>query len=427
MKRIGRLAAIGAALLAGSLAVWAAPAPSISELSFFGDVFEMVRQDYVEPVSDKQLIDGTIRGLFAALDPLSAYFDADEYKKLQDDESNDSGSIGLKVTLVDGYVVVVSPMDGSPASRANLQPGDQIGKVDGELLVGLTLSEAQAKMRGKVKSAVKLTIRRGNEAPFDIALVRDSTRTLRVRSDIERDVGYIRISTFNKQTATDLNTAIREIKNKPGSNLKGVILDLRNNAVGQLDHAVAVCNLFFSKGPIVSTRGRQVESSITVEARGDDMLAGLPMVVLINGGSASASEIVAGALQDRHRAIILGTRSFGQGSAQTIIPIPGYGAIRLTTSRYYTPSGHPIQSKGIEPDVVVEQMRLEPLAEEGGQHEGDLKRSLKNDQPADQSAEKSGGSLRSSPDSDTHISREDYQLARAFDLIRGISLYHTQY
>src|SRR6266850_31522 len=289
------------------------------------------------------------------------------------------GGLGSEVAMENGLVKVVSPIDDTPAARAGLKPGDLITHLDGEPVQGMTLPEAVEKMRGPVSNEIKLTIRREGRDPFDVKLTRATIKIQSVRSHIEGDnIGYIRVTTFNEQTDAGLNNAMKSLKQQAGNKLVGVVLDLRNNPGGLLDQAVAVSDAFLEKGEIVSTRGRRGEDAQRYNARAGDIAAGLPMVVLINGGSASASEIVAGALQDHHRAILLGTRSFGKGSVQTIIPIPGHGAIRLTTARYYTPSGRSIQAKGIEPDIKVEQAKVEVIAGPQFRSEAELPGALQN-------------------------------------------------
>src|SRR5438552_15272643 len=297
------------------------------------------------------------------------------------------GGLGIEVSMGDGLVKGVSPIDDTPAARAGLKPGDLITHLDGDPVQGMTLPEAVEKMRGPVSSEIKLTIRREGRDPFDVKLTRATIKIQSVRSHLEGDnIGYIRVTTFNEQTDTGLNNAMKNLKQQAGNKLSGVILDLRNNPGGLLDQAVAVSDAFLDKGEIVSTRGRRSEDAQRYNARQGDIAGGLPMVVLINGGSASASEIVAGALQDHHRAVLLGTRSFGKGSVQTIIPLPGHGAMRLTTARDYTHSGRSIQAKGIDPDILVEPAKIEKMAQAGIRHEADLRGALKNtDKAASQS------------------------------------------
>jgi len=326
------------------------------QLDLFGDVLERVRSDYVEKPDDAMLIDAAINGMLAALDPHSAYLNPKSFKDMQVQTRGEFGGLGIEVTMENGVVKVVSPIDDTPAAKAGLQTNDLITHLDGEQIVGLTLEQAVEKMRGPVNTPITLTIiRKGREDPFDVKIVRDVIRINAVKARQEGDVVYVKISTFNEQTHANLVKAVDGLKKTIGKNLKGYVIDLRGNPGGLLDQAIAVSDDFLDKGAIVLTKGRSLEETQRANARPGDIADGKPMVVLINGGSASASEIVAGALQDHKRAKIIGTRSFGKGSVQTIIPLGSNGAIRLTTARYYTPSGRSIQAKGIEPDVVVEQ------------------------------------------------------------------------
>ncbi len=326
------------------------------------------------------------------------------------------GGLGIEVTMENGVVKVVSPIDDTPASKAGIEAGDFITQIDGQAVTGMSLSDAVEKMRGPIDSKIKLTlVRKGKDQPFDVTLTRAVIKISPVRSHAEGDVGYVRLSSFSEQSSQAVTDAVAALKKKLGKNMRGLVLDLRNDPGGLLDQAIAVADAFIDKGEIVSTRGRRPDSIQRFNARPGDILNGLPMVVLINGGSASASEIVAGALQDHHRAIVMGTQSFGKGSVQTIMPIAGEGAIRLTTARYYTPSGGSIQARGIVPDIEVHQAKVEVQNDTGGQHEADLRGRLTNDQaPA-----------TSTPNADAEPTTDvtDYQLARAVDLLRGIALY----
>src|SRR5580700_2135397 len=373
MKRLGLVAVLAGVLMILPLrqdvgaAATTNTAETYKELNLFGDVFEKVRSDYVDEVSDDTLIEGAINGMLTSLDPHSNYLNTKNFNDMKVQTRGEFGGLGIEVSMESGLVKVVSPIDDTPAARAGLKPGDLITHLDGDPVQGMTLPEAVEKMRGPVSSEIKLTIRREGRDPFDVKLIRATIRIQSVRSHIEGDnIGYIRVTTFNEQTDTGLNNAMKNLKQQAGNKLSGVILDLRNNPGGLLDQAVAVADAFLEKGEIVSTRGRRSEDAQRYNARPGDIAAGLPVAVLINGGSASASEIVAGALQDHHRAILLGTRSFGKGSVQTIIPLPGHGAMRLTTARYYTPSGRSIQAKGIDPDIVVEAAKIEHPAGDAG-------------------------------------------------------------
>ncbi|MEX2644375.1 MAG: S41 family peptidase [Acetobacterales bacterium] len=347
-------------------------------LNLFGDVFERVRVEYVEEAADKKLIEAAINGMLTDLDPHSSYLDADSFKEMQVQTRGEFGGLGIEVTMENGLVKVVSPIDGTPAERAGIQPGDLITHLEGEPVTGMSLSEAVKLMRGPVNSALKLTIRRGEQEPFEVSITRDVIRIKSVRSRLEGSVGYLRITSFNEQTDVGLRNAVRDLQETAGSPLMGYVLDLRNNPGGLLDQAVAVSDAFLDQGEVVSTRSRRPEEGQRFNARPGDLIEGKPLVVLINGGSASASEIVAGALQDHRRALVLGTKSFGKGSVQTIIPLQNYGAMRLTTARYYTPSGRSIQAVGIEPDIIVEQARIETLAAAAERrHEADLRGALR--------------------------------------------------
>jgi carboxyl-terminal processing protease len=411
------------------------------QLNLFGEVFERVRSDYVEETQDRKLIEDAINGMLTALDPHSSYMNARTYRDMQVQTRGEFGGLGIEVTMENGLVKVVSPIDDTPAFRAGLKPGDLISHLDGEQVMGLTLQEAVDKMRGPVNSAIKLTVRRGNQEPFDITLTRAIVKIQSVRSRTEGDLGYIRVTSFTEQTDLGVRNAVQKIREQLGSKLAGVVLDLRNNPGGLLDQAVAVSDDFLDKGEIVSTRGRRSDDAQRFNAKSGDVLNGLPLVVIVNGGSASASEIVAGALQDHRRAIVLGTKTFGKGSVQTIIPLGGQGAIRLTTARYYTPSGRSIQAQGIEPDIVVEPARIEKVDQPRGRREADLRGALRNDQsrqnpqggPAPTQppgAQPPSPQTAPAPDSEveplTIDSPGDYQLARAFDLLRGLALYNKR-
>lgn len=333
------------------------------ELNLFGDVFERVRSQYVEPVTDKELIETAVNGMLTALDPHSSYLDEDGFGDMQVSTKGEFGGLGIEVTMENGFVKVVSPIDETPAYEAGVLAGDYVTHIDKEPVMGLTLGEAVDKMRGLVGTDIILTIaREGSEGPEDITITRDVIKIKSVRSEIKNNTGYVRITTFSQNTHDGLKKALKEFDEELGNKLAGYVLDLRNNPGGLLDQAIAVSDTFMDKGEIVSTRGREEEDTRRDNATPGDLGHGLPIVVLINGGSASASEIVAGALQDHKRAIILGTQSFGKGSVQTVIPLPGHGAMRLTTARYYTPSGSSIQAKGIEPDIIVEPAKVERVS-----------------------------------------------------------------
>jgi len=423
MKRSGLFAAAVVAVALFSLHQdLGAASPNSEEtykqLKLFGEVFERVRADYVDDVSDNSLVESAINGMLTSLDPHSNYLNTKNFNDMKVQTRGEFGGLGIEVSMENGLVKVVSPIDDTPAARAGLKPGDLITHLDGDPVQGMTLPEAVEKMRGPVSSEIKLTIRREGRDPFDVKLIRATIKIQSVRSHLEGDnIGYVRVTTFNEQTDTGLNNAMKNLKQQAGNKLVGVILDLRNNPGGLLDQAVAVSDAFLEKGEIVSTRGRRGEDAQRYNARAGDIAAGLPMVVLINGGSASASEIVAGALQDHHRAILLGTRSFGKGSVQTIIPLPGHGAMRLTTARYYTPSGRSIQAKGIDPDIIVEAAKIEKPPEKG-----EAKAATATDLKRDDAVE--GGAEQSSVDPSIMGTPADYQLTRAVDMLRGIALFN---
>lgn len=398
------------------------------QLSLLGDVFEKVRAQYVEEVSDEQLVEAAINGMLTSLDPHSSYLSPKSFQDMRVQTKGEFGGLGIEVTMENGYVKVVSPIDDTPASEAGLQPGDYITHLDGEAVLGLTLSEAVERMRGKVGTPINLTIRRAQEEPFDVEITRDIITIKSVRSRVIEDIGYIRITTFNEQTTVGLQEAVSEIKEELGDSLHGFVIDLRNNPGGLLDQAISVTDAFLERGEIVSTRGREEANASRVNATAGDITDGKPVVVLINGGSASASEIVAGALQDHRRAIVLGTQSFGKGSVQTILPLQGNAAMRLTTARYYTPSGRSIQAKGIEPDIKVELAKIEKIEEGRRRREADLRGALGNpDQPG---AEPSSTETMPDPGEAAAESNddplEDYQLARAVDLLRGYHLFQNR-
>ncbi len=423
------LAAIAALVLTLPIGILTAQEKSSAtyrQLNLFGDVFERVRSDYVEEVSDKELIENAINGMLTALDPHSSYLNEKNYRDMQVQTKGEFGGLGIEVTLENGLVKVVSPIDDTPAFRAGIQPQDLITHLDGEQVLGLTLQQAVERMRGKVNTDIRLTIRRKGRKPFDVTLTRAIIKIRSVRSRIERkNIGYVRITSFNEQTHKGLIKAMEKLRADAEGGLKGIVLDLRNNPGGLLDQAVAVADAFLDKGEIVSTRSRRKENAQRFNARPGDLAKVLPIVVLINGGSASASEIVAGALQDHGRAIIMGTRSFGKGSVQTIVPLPGQGAMRLTTSRYYTPSGRSIQAKGIDPDIVIEQSRVEPINQGSRRSEADLRGALTNDSLGDGSKKKDETAKKDEKkdEKDAKPKVSDYQLNRAVDLLRGIALF----
>lgn len=405
------------------------------QLNLFGDVFERVRAQYVEDVSDEELIEAAINGMLTDLDPHSAYLDEDSFKDMRIQTRGEFGGLGIEVTMENGFVKVVSPIDDTPAFRAGVQAGDLITHIDDNPVMGMSLSDAVDKMRGKVGTKIDITIRReGVAEPIEITITRDVIRIESVRHRTEGNIGYIRITQFNQNTEGGLKEAIEDIGDELEQDVKGYVLDLRNNPGGLLDQAIAVSDAFLDKGEIVSTRGRHEKDTKRDNATSGDLVDGKPMVVLINGGSASASEIVAGALQDHRRAIVMGTKSFGKGSVQTVVSLPGHGAMRLTTARYYTPSGRSIQAKGIEPDITVEQARIESVGYKRVR-ESDLRGAL--DKPGTAERDKQDDAPEAGSDADGETSEnkddekddkvEDYQLSRALDILRGLSLYRERY
>jgi carboxyl-terminal processing protease len=401
------------ALLTGS-AARAAVSDTYRELNLFGDVFERVRADYVERPDDSKLVESAINGMLAGLDPHSSYMDPKSFRDMQVQTRGEFGGLGIEVTMEDGLVKVVAPIDDTPAAKAGVMANDIITHLDDEAVQGLTLNQAVDKMRGPVNTKIKLTImRKGADKPIEVSIVRDIIRVKSVRWHPEGgDVGYIRITQFNEQTTDGLKQAINDLNSQLGADkVKGYVVDLRNNPGGLLDQAISVSDTFLEKGEIVSTRGRNPEETQRFNARPGDMTKGKPLIVLINGGSASASEIVAGALQDHKRATLIGTRSFGKGSVQTIIPLgAGNGALRLTTARYYTPAGRSIQAKGISPDIEVLQDVPDNLkAQTDSKGEASLRGHLK----AEGSEET--GSQSYVPPNET----DDKAIKMALDLLRG--------
>jgi carboxyl-terminal processing protease len=422
------LGAVGAVGITNSQGLSGSPAAAAGsdtyrQLNLFGDVFERVRSDYVESPDDSALIESAIDGMLTSLDPHSSYLSAKDFQDMQVQTSGKFGGLGIEVTMEEGVIKVVSPIDDTPAARAGILAGDLIIALDGETVQGLNLNEAVDKMRGAVNTPIELTIKReGVEKPFDVKLVRDIITIRSVRSREEGNIGYVRITTFNEQTYEGLEGAVDEIEAHLGqANVKGYVIDLRNNPGGLLDQAIAVSDAFLDRGEIVSTRGRHADETRRHNARDGDLADGKPVIVLVNGGSASASEIVAGALQDHGRATIIGTRSFGKGSVQTIIPLGANGALRLTTARYYTPSGRSIQAKGIEPDIEVIQELPPELAEQQGdiepRGEASLRGHLTGEDIGEDEKEESGSLAYVPPEPEN-----DKQLQYALDLLNGLQV-----
>lgn len=387
-------------------------------LNVFGEVFERIRKDYVEEIPDKQLIEAAISGMVASLDPHSDYLNAESFRNTRQQTSGEFGGLGMEVTVnrESGFVEIIAPLHDSPAARNDLRSGDFISHVDGESIYNFNISEAVELIKGPVGEKVTLTIIRGDQPPFDVTIKREKIRIESVRARREKDVGYIRLTSFSERSNSELEKAVKSLKNEKGEPLKGYILDLRNNPGGLLDQAIKISDAFLERGEIVSTRGRDQNNHQRYQAKKGDIIDNLPLIVLINRGSASASEIVAGALQDHKRALIIGTRSFGKASVQTIIPLATQrdSAVKLTIQRYFTPSGKSIQKLGIIPDIKVLPANVTLLDQTPRRKEADLKGALDNNQES------------SSPEAEAQSNDiEDYQLARALDLIRGIALYET--
>lgn len=409
-----------------------AKAPSVYEqLDLFGNIFERIRAEYVEDVDDGELIEAAINGMLTSLDPHSSYLSPKDASDMRVQTRGEFGGLGIEVTQEEGFVKVVSPIDDTPASEAGVEAGDFITHVDGESILGLNLDEAVELMRGPVGSEIVITVvREGEDEPFDLTLVRDTIKLTAVRGRVEGDTVVLRITTFNDQTYPNLESELREAVEELGGmdKVNGMVLDLRNNPGGLLTQAIMVSDGFLDKGEIVSTRGRNPQDGDRYNASKGDLAEGKPLVVLINGGSASASEIVAGALQDHRRAVVVGTKSFGKGSVQTVMPLPGNGAMRLTTARYYTPSGRSIQALGVSPDIIVEQPRR-PVGEEDvtedeatplTRSEADLRGSLGNDSLTEDERRQIEED-RERAEAAAALRDQDYQLAYAIDILKGLS------
>jgi len=398
------------------------------QLDLFGDIFERIRAQYVEEVDTEDLIEAAINGMLTSLDPHSSYLSPKDAVKMREQTRGEFGGLGIEVTQEEGFVKVVSPIDGTPADEAGMEAGDFITHVDGESLLGLGLDDAVEMMRGPVGSDIVITVvREGQAEPFDVSITRATIELTVVRSRTEGSTVVLRLTTFNEQTFPKMKEAIEEKVAALGGmeNVNGFVVDMRNNPGGLLNQAIRVSDAFLEEGEIVSTRGRDPEDGDRVNARPGDLAEGKPMVVLINGGSASASEIVAGALQDHRRAIVIGTKSFGKGSVQTVMPLRGEGAMRLTTARYYTPSGRSIQALGVSPDIVVAQPRPKPEDEEDqearpSRSEADLRGSISNDSLTDDQIDQIMQD-REKAEKAAELREEDYQLAYAIDILKGLS------
>ena len=408
------------------------PASVYEQLDLFGSIFERIRAQYVEQVDEGKLIEAAINGMLTSLDPHSSYMPADAYDDMRVQTKGEFGGLGIEVTQEEGFIKVVSPIDGTPAAEAGIKAGDYITHVDGESVLGLTLDQAVDKMRGPVGSEIVITIaRKGTEKPFDVSIIRDTIKLTAVKTRLEGKTVIARITTFNDQTYPNLEEGLKKSIADAGGldKIDGVVIDLRNNPGGLLTQAISVSDAFLDKGEIVSTRGRNPQDSERFNAEPGDLINGKPIVVLINGGSASASEIVTGALQDHRRAIVVGTKSFGKGSVQTVMPMKGGGAMRLTTARYYTPSGRSIQALGISPDIWVDQPPApatpatpeeEKSAAEKQRSEADLRGSLSNDSMTEDEKRVLQEEQKHAEDS-AKLRQEDYQMAYAIDILKGLA------
>ncbi len=404
------------------------------QLDLFGDIFERIRSQYVEQVEPEKLIEAAINGMLTSLDPHSSYMPAKDFKAMQEQTKGEFGGLGIEVTQEEGFVKVVSPIDGTPAAEAGIQAGDFITHVNGESVLGLTLDQAVEMMKGEVGSEILITVvRKDVPDPFDVSIIRDIIKLTAVKGKVEGHTVVLRITTFNEQTFPDMEASLKKgIEDLGGiDKVTGVVLDLRNNPGGLLNQAIAVSDAFLESGEIVSTRGRNPSDGERFNATTGDLTGGKPMVVLINGGSASASEIVAGALKDHHRAVVIGTKSFGKGSVQTVMPLKGDGAMRLTTARYYTPSGRSIQALGVAPDIVVQQPPAKPVdpaatpeaatAVPKTRSEADLRGILSNDSMTEEERNQAESELQAAEDA-AKLRDDDYQLAYAIDILKGLSV-----
>ncbi len=419
-------------------------ADTFKQLTLFSDVLERVRTDYVDAVTDDKLIEAALNGMLSSLDPHSGYMNKKSFSDMQTQTKGEFGGLGIEVTMENNIVKVISPIDDTPAAKAGIESGDLITHIDTKQVTDMTLADAVDKMRGTPGTKITLTIRRGGLAgkPFDVTLQRAVIHIQSVKWEQKGNVAYIRVTAFNELTQTGLDKALQEADEKIGAKLEGYVVDLRNNPGGLLEQAVSVSGTFLTPGQeVVSTRGRHKEEDQAFVAKNGDKAHGKPIVVLINGGSASASEIVAGALQDHQRAVLVGVKSFGKGSVQTIIPVSGGGAMRLTTARYYTPSGRSIQALGIEPDIQVQQAKLEKIASGPGLHEADLKGALQNDTLKEKEKEKADKAAAEADEDEDMLPADkakladkakkeeppfDYQLARALDLIHGLHVFQEK-
>lgn len=395
----------------------------LDEIRTFTEVFAKIKNDYVEPVNDRELIENAIRGMLAGLDPHSAYLDGEAYQELQEGTSGEFGGLGIEVGMEDGFIKVISPIDDTPAQKAGVQTGDLIIKLDETPVKGMSLNDAVKKMRGKPGTVISLTIiREGQEKPLVIPITRDIIKVKSVRSrTLEPGIGYLRVSNFQLNTADDAEKALNTLLSDNKGSLKGLILDLRNNPGGILSAAVAISDLFLDKGLIVYTEGRVKDAKLRFTAKPSDVLNGAPLIVLVNAGSASASEIVAGALQDHKRAIIMGEKTFGKGSVQTILPMTNNSALKLTTARYYTPSGRSIQAHGITPDITVDKVKVQAVETEmTAVKEADLSRHLENDKDPETKTAKTDKETKKQEEKDISLAKSDYALYEALNVLKGL-------
>lgn len=428
MKKLVLLALLSATPL------WAAPAPTpavpdnenvYALMELLGSSLKLIKEDYVEDVSYKTMVEKALNGVLTAQDPHSGFLNKEEMDEMATQTKGEFGGVGMEVSSENGLVRVVSPIDDTPAFRAGIQAGDYITHIDGTSVVGLSLNEAVKRLRGEPKTKVKVKISRKDKEPFEITLTRDIIKVDPVKFEAKGNIGYIRVLTFSEKTTSELHRAIKELKQKIGKDLIGFVVDIRNNPGGLLDQAVGVADTFLAQGEIVSTRSRKPEETLRFSAKTPDMIDGLPLVVMINEGSASASEIVAGALQDHKRAVIVGLKSFGKGSVQTIREIPGFGAIKITTARYFTPSGNSIQAKGITPDVEIPRAELKELPKITGWAESDLDGALSAEE-GKKAKETQLPKPEEKKSTDDEAEKKDYQLDRALDILKAMAVFSEQ-
>jgi carboxyl-terminal processing protease len=436
MRKLTIATMLTASLIAGDLCAQqkAGKDGVYEELNFFDEAFERVRQDAVDPVTDTKLIGAAISGMLSGLDPRASFLDESAFQAVQKPGNDNAAGLGLVVTILSGQLMVISPQDGSPAAQAGIKPGDLIFSIDKEPTYDLTLAEAEQKLNGPAGSEITLTLRRGNESPRDVQIKREPYKLQTVAAHVEAgNIGYLRIAGFDSGTQAALAGATQDLRQQTGNKLIGFILDLRNNPGGSFDAAVATADAFLDKGDIVVVKGRKPTETKRISATPGDLAKGLPLVVLINGGTASEAELVVGALQDNHRAVTLGSKSFGESSIENVIPLGSGGAVRLTTARFMTPTGREIQGKGIEPDLGVTPLKLAKLEHGEGRHEADLPGALKNpDQPATTAKPPADApptaTATPAPTETSAVATEDIgsasdeQLTQAIDVLRGLSL-----